>query len=206
MCLHHDNQPDDSHQHFQFQGSQAELEFKVGILFLNATPWTCESFLPHARARTQSERCRGVGRFASFNVTPSISHLTATPHVRPPPVVLLKAGMIQARRHAPWPRLTALLLADTRNGSRRAGVGEHDHTSHLTARLQRQRFRAAVHYLFCETFQWRRWQSEVERWKGSQPFIKKKKKTHRGWWLRLFSCCPSVMTGWESIILNSWIT
>lgn len=39
---------------------------------------------------------------------------------------------------------------DTRNGSRRAGVGEYDDTSHLKALLKRQLFHIVVRYLFCK--------------------------------------------------------
>lgn len=46
-----------------------------------------------------------------------------------------------ARSLTPAHRVAAV---DTRNGSRRAGVGEYDDTSHLTAPLKRQLFQIVV--------------------------------------------------------------
>lgn len=65
-------------------------------------------------------------------------------------VVLLKAEMIQARVHAPLTSAHRAAAVDTRNGSQRAGAGEYDDTSHLTALLKRQLVLIVVHYLFCQ--------------------------------------------------------
>lgn len=88
-----------------------------------------------------------------LNVTSSINHLTVTPYLRCLQYsVLLKAEMIQAQGARSLTPAHRAAVVDTRNGSRRAGVGDYDDTSHLVAQLKRQLFYIVVHCFFCKIF------------------------------------------------------